>query len=107
MKEKERSRKSKEAIADSQMKVATSLFSAFFIAILIAPLGVIIQSFVSPSEAAYHPFKIGFNWPFIIKTWIFLLCEMGVYSLASHLRTTALNTYDELYPDTSSSENSL
>ena len=98
MKTKERSRKAKEAQADYLMKISVSLFTAFFIAILIVPITVIMQSTLSENPEKINILTILVNIGFT-KGIIFLICEIGVFYIADKYRGQALDIYDELYPD--------
>jgi cytosine/uracil/thiamine/allantoin permease len=97
MKISERTRKSREVHAENLLKVSTSLVTAFFITILIVPIGAILKSMFEPTGSI--TLKGLTVWLFSIKVWIFILCEIGVAKVAFSLRKKALDIYDELYPD--------
>ena len=80
------------------MKVSVSLFSAFFIAILIVPITAIMQSIFSPKPVLIDIFTILKNIG-ITKTIIFVLFEYGILKVSQDLRERAYDIYDRLYPD--------
>jgi hypothetical protein len=104
MKTSERSRKAREAKAESLLKVSNSLITAFFVTILILPMAAVVKSvFESTSNV---PFSLSsfltffFSW----KMWVFIACEYGVIHVAQTFRKKALDIYDELYPDSTGAD---
>ena len=92
-----RTRRAQEMHAEQLLKVSTSLFTAFFVAILIVPISAIVNvAFnginVDTSRVFLNLFSSGY-------TIIFILAELGLYILVAKTKSDALAIYDELYPD--------
>ncbi len=98
IKVKDRSRRAQEAYADYLMKVSSSLFIAFLVAILIVPISAIISGGFAASHNELT--IIDFLKPFLSFNWlIFLVLEWCVFWVSDNYRNRALDIYDSLSID--------
>jgi Na+/H+ antiporter NhaC len=97
MNKSNRTRKAQEVHAEQLLKVSTSLFTAFFVVILIVPISAIVGAafkgiHVDPKDVFLSLFS---SW----YTLVFIAAELGLYCIVLKTKTDALAIYDELYPD--------
>ncbi len=77
--------------------------TAFFVAILILPITLIVQSFFSDSSGTISIIDVIKNIG-IVKPILFLIFEVAIFKLSDSFRLAALDIYDELYPDNDSAD---
>ena len=90
---KDMSRHTKEAHADSLMKLSTSLFTALLAALFIAPLLAIIKNSEQNNQSFLLDFLMGKNGI------LFMTFEFVTIALSIWAKEKALIIYNELYPD--------
>ncbi len=100
MKTENMTRKTKEIHADSLMKVATNLFTAFFITILIVPMGSILGLAFRPNEINVDVFAMVDIFGSGLGV-VFLILEAVILRMALFYKGEALKIYNKIYPDAS------
>lgn len=94
------SKKAKEIRAEFLLKVAANLISAFFVAILILPIGAIVGSAWN-GKPVVDPVIL---FQTVGSTWYggaFIVFEGLLFLLVFVLKNRAMSIYNELYPDKS------
>lgn len=99
MRLKDMTRKTKEIHAEFLLKVSSNLFSAFYVMLLVAPIGAMLSSGLNQNgiSTGFSEFlsSVFLGW----RATVFVTLEFAALGMALWYRTLAFKIYNELYPD--------